>query len=266
MDHRGYEPVDTFRKTWLAIGLTWTAGFVDIVGYTVLDHILNANMSGNTVEIAFHSLHQNPERAMARAWAVLLFLAGLFVCAFIHEACNRHRIASSAAITLGLEAVLLAIFAVGVSRFNPALEIRMQSYRTFYLLLALSCAAMGLQNATLTRVGALNVRTTHVTGTLAKFAESGSRYIFWLHDKIRGPGKYRLREAIRLSPHHEDFRDTLITACLWVGFLAGGFCGAWLYRSWRSFALLLPVGLLVAFSLADIIWPMTARKAAVPER
>ena len=261
MEHHTGEPLDSMRKTWLAIGLTWTAGFVDIVGYTVLDHILNANMSGNTVEIAFDFLHNSPNKAMARAWAVLLFVAGLFACALIHEACQRHRIQTSAAITLGMEAVFLALFvALGIHWGQPKFEAK--SAGEFYCLLALACASMGLQNATLTRVGALGVRTTHVTGTLAKFAESGSRYLFWFYDKTRGPREHRFREALRLSPHHEDFKDAAITALLWVGFLAGGFCGVSLYRSWTLFSLLVPVGLLIIFAAADLIRPITASKTA----
>lgn len=257
MEHHTGEPLDWKRKTWLAIGLTWTAGFVDIVGYTVLDHILNANMSGNTVEIAFNSLHHHPDKAMARAWAVLLFVAGLFACALIHEACKRHGIETSAAITLGLEALFLALFvAIAVHRGRSALETK--SGGEFYSLLAFACAAMGLQNATLTRVGALSVRTTHVTGTLAKFAESGSRYLFWFYDKTRSPREHRFLEALRLSPHHEDFEDAIVTASLWSAFLAGGFCGVSLYRSWALFSLLVPVFLLLVCAAVDIIRPVAS--------
>jgi uncharacterized membrane protein YoaK (UPF0700 family) len=259
VEHHSSEPLDSTRKAWLAIAFTWTAGFVDIVGYTVLDRILNANMSGNTVEIAFHFLHHSPEKAMARAWAVLLFVAGLFACALIHEACKRRGIESSAAITLVLEALFLVLFvAVGVLGGHP--EISTKSAGQFYSLLAFACAAMGLQNATLTRVGALSVRTTHVTGTLAKFAESGSRFLFWFYDETRGPRKHRFRDALRLSPNHEDFKDAAITALLWIGFLAGGFCGVILYRPWTLFSLLVPAGLLIIFAAADLIRPITSSK------
>ena len=259
MEHHTGKPLDSTRKAWLAIGLTWIAGFVDVVGYTVLDRILNANMSGNTVEIAFNFLHHNPGKAMARSWAVLLFVAGLFACALIHEACKRRGIETSAAITFGLEALFLALFVVvGIHGGQP--ELAAKSVREFYCLLALACLAMGLQNATLTRVGALSVRTTHVTGTLAKFAESGSRYIFWFYDETRGPRERRFGEALRLSPHHEDFKDAAITALLWIGFLAGGFCGVTLYRSWAWFSLLVSAGFLIILAAADLVRPITSSK------
>jgi uncharacterized membrane protein YoaK (UPF0700 family) len=249
-----HEPLDSRSKVLLAIGLSWAAGFVDVVGYILLSRILSANMSGNTVEIPFHLFHGSPGEAAARGLAVLLFVAGLFACALIHEACKRRGIRSSAAITLGLEALLLAGFVVLATRFPQQQEPR----GVFDLLLTFAAFAMGLQNATLTRVGALTVRTTHVTGMLTKFAESGSRYLFWFYDKTRGPQTGRYRQAFRLSWHHEDFRDTAITGAIWLSFLAGGFSGVWLHAAWQTRALLLPVALLVIFVMVDLRRPITS--------
>ncbi len=122
---------------------------------------------------------------------------------------------------------------------------------------------MGLQNATLTRVGALTVRTTHVTGTLAQFAESWSRYMFWFHDKTRGPEKYRYREALRLSFHHEDFIDAAITAALWLGFLAGAASGVWLLGLWKLNCLFVPVAVLAWFVSADLRHPITGMQRSL---
>ena len=261
MQNGGYEPLDSAHKAWLAIGLTWIAGFVDIAGFVVLDQILNANMSGNTVEIAYHLLRHGDAQALARGWAVLMFVVGLVVCACIHEACTRHGVSSSAAVTLGLEMFLLIgfIIASGKSMGSAGVQTNLSPHR-FYLLLALACGAMGIQNATLTRVGSLTVRTTHVTGTLAQFSESWSRYMFWFYDKTRGPGTYRFREALRLSTHHEDFKDAVITAALWFGFLAGGLCGVSLLYRWHLNALFLPVLILAAFTITDLVHPISIGK------
>lgn len=249
------------QKAWLAIGLTWIAGFVDIVGYTVLDQILNANMSGNTVLVPYYLLRHGSGLAFPRALALLMFVTGLIACACIHEACVRHGILSSAAVTLGLEALLLIAFVIGggkyVSRTGVSSAIPANN---FYLLVALGCTAMGLQNATLTRVGALSVRTTHVTGTLAQFAEYWSSYMFWFYDKTRRPGDGRFRETVRLSLHHEDFKDAAITAALWIGFLIGAASGVLLLHAWNLNALFLPVVVLAAFVATDLIHPITAAK------
>ncbi len=252
------ELLDSVQKAWLAIGLTWVAGFVDIVGYTVLKQILNANMSGNTVLIPYHLFQHGPVNAAARGWAVLMFVIGLIACACIHEACIRHGILSSAAATLGLEAVLLVVFVADGKQYATAVgNLPQLPTHTFYFLVGLACAAMGLQNATLTRVGALSVRTTHVTGTLAKFAESWSRYVFWFYDKTRGGQTGRFREALRLSFQHEDFRDAALTAALWLGFLVGALFGVWLLYLWRLNSLFVPIAVLLVFIIADLRNPVT---------
>jgi uncharacterized membrane protein YoaK (UPF0700 family) len=252
------ELLDSVQKAWLAIGLTWVAGFVDIVGYTVLKQILNANMSGNTVLIPYHLFQHGPVNAAARGWAVLMFVIGLIACACIHEACIRHGILSSAAVTLGLEAVLLVVFVADGKQYATAVgNLPQLPTHAFYFLVGLACAAMGLQNATLTRVGALSVRTTLVTGTLAKFAESWSRYIFWFYDKTRGGQTGRFREALRLSFQHEDFRDAALTAALWLGFLVGALFGVWLLYLWRLNSLFVPIAVLLVFIIADLRNPVT---------
>jgi uncharacterized membrane protein YoaK (UPF0700 family) len=254
------EPLDSLHKTLLAIGLTWIAGFVDIVGYIVLKQILNANMSGNTVLMPYHLFRQGPVGALARGLAVLMFVAGLIACACIQEACIRRGVRSSAAVTLGLEALLIVVFVLKGGRYVTATEGFLMPPSVFYSLIALACGAMGLQNATLTRVGALTVRTTHVTGTLAKFAESWSRYMFWFYDETRGARVRRFRDTFRLSFQHEDFKDAGITAGLWVGFLLGALCGVWLLHLWLLNSLFLPVAVLLALVAADLRHPITAAK------
>ena len=254
------EPLDSVHKAAMAIGLTWIAGFVDIVGYIALKQILNANMSGNTVLMPYHLFQQGPVGALARGLAVLMFVAGLIACACIHEGCIRRGVRSSAAVTLGMEALLIILFVLEGGRYVTATAGFLMPRSVFYSLIALACGAMGLQNATLTRVGALTVRTTHVTGTLAKFAESWSRYMFWFYDKTRGPREGRFREAFRLSLQHEDFKDAAITAGLWVGFLLGALCGVWLLHLWLLNSLFLPIAVLLAFVASDLKHPITARK------
>jgi uncharacterized membrane protein YoaK (UPF0700 family) len=124
----------------------------------------------------------------------------------------------------------------------------------FYALLALSTLAMGIQNATLTRVGALSVRTTHVTGTLSKFAESGSRYLFWLYDRARAGRSWFF--AVRASRKQRDFIAAVLTAISWVAFLAGGFAGAWLRQRMELRSLYLPVAILAIISISDVFVPL----------
>jgi uncharacterized membrane protein YoaK (UPF0700 family) len=49
---------------------------------------------------------------------------------------------------------------------------------------------------------------------------------------------------------------------LWIGFLAGAFCGVILYRAWTLFSLLVPISLLAILAATDLIRPITGSKTA----
>lgn len=247
------EPIPSYRKGVTAVVLTGIAGYVDVVGYLSLSHILNANMSGNTVGIAYRTIEQRGDLALHRGWAVLMFIAGLFVAAFIHEVGKRRKFRPVAAVTLSIEAALLAAYVYFGTPLLVGAEMK-PSPPMFYALLAFSTLAMGIQNATLTRVGALSVRTTHVTGTISKFAESGSRYLFWLYDRVRAGRSWLF--AVRASHKQRDFIAAVLTAISWVAFLAGGFAGAWLRQRIELRSLYIPVAILAIISISDVFVPL----------
>ena len=247
------EPIPSYHKATTAVVLTAIAGYVDVVGYLSLSHILNANMSGNTVAIAYRTIEQRGDLALHRGWAVLMFIVGLFVAAFIHEIGHRRKFRPVAAVTLGIEALLLAAYVyLGTPRLQGA-EIK-PSPAMFYALLAFSTLAMGIQNATLTRVGALSVRTTHVTGTISKFAEAGSRYLFWLYDRMHAGRSWGF--AMKASRKQRDFIHSVLTAISWMAFLAGAFAGAWLRQRIELRSLYLPVAILATISISDVFVPL----------
>lgn len=237
----------------VAIALTFVAGFVDAVGYLSLRHILNANMSGNTIAIGYNTIQGHPDVALERGFAVLMFVVGLFIAAFIHEFGHRHDVRSVSVIPFALEIGLLLAY---ISLGQPVLrgeEVVPLHESTIYWLLALSTLAMGIQNATLTRAEALSVRTTHVTGTISKFAEATSRYLFWFYDRLRAGRS--LRFTLRASRLQRDFIDSQLTALLWIAFLAGGFAGAYLKYRIELFALLAPVAVLIVVIAVDMMRP-----------
>src|SRR5208282_941056 len=114
----------------------------------------------------------------------------------------------------------------------------------YFALVALLAFAMGIQTATLTRIGALTVYTTFVTGTLTKFAESFTRALFWGYDHFRLTG--RMSDTVRLAPQQADVRNTAFLAATWLCYLAGAALGAFTKYRWELRALYIPVVVLVA--------------------
>jgi len=252
--HRRAKPLNTIELGIVAVVASWTAGFVDTVGFLLLSDILTANMSGNTVRIGVSAVTTNGFEALRRGWPVLIFVVGLIVSATIHEYGARRKFLSTSAITFGLEALLL----VG---FDVLYVIRGSSIKTgtsFFTAAAALAFAMGLQNATVTRVGALSVKTTHVTGTLTKFAEGASQFFFWIHDRLRAAGPYRWRRVLRVAPYQKSFREAVLMLLLWVAFIVGAICGAAGQVYFGHFALAPPVVAAVALAAVDLARPIAA--------
>jgi uncharacterized membrane protein YoaK (UPF0700 family) len=231
-------------KAFWAIVLTFNAGWVNAAGYLRAERVLTGNMSGNTTESAIGIVTDGGHATFLRGLALALFFAGLLLCAFIHDYLERKGVRSTVSVTLGMEAALL--LAVAVRQGGTTVTI---------VVLAL---AMGLQNATLTRVGVLSVRTTHVTGTISQMAEATADYLFWLRDdwRRRAPDA---RALIHDSLDNDQFRTAALTGGLWLAFFAGA-AAIVLFRSAASRYALLPAVFLLALAIAyDLRHPMAAQ-------
>lgn len=240
----------------MALTITWVAGFVDAVGYLVLAHIYTANMSGNTVSVGLHAALLDWSEVARDGWPVLMFVAGLVFCALIHESGKRSGILATSCITFGLEAALLTVFIPLSLAHLHAGQVKPPSTSLFYLIVALPALAMGLQNATISHVGALSLRTTHVTGSLTTLAEALAVYMFWLHDRTRGRFLRRIGVALRLSPRQKSAQALALMTGSWIAFVAGAACGAFLNAKWQTACLLPPIGLLFVLALMDLFRPV----------
>ena len=129
-----------------------------------------------------------------------------------------------------------------------------QTLGTVCGLLALLAGAMGLQTATLTRIGPLTIHTTFVTGMLNKFAQAVSSWLFWVHDE--GRKQQSLMAILRRSVGHAAFRNARFMAAIWLCYMGGAIAGTWMNSLWQARALYLP-GILVLAALIDQMWPLS---------
>ncbi len=168
------------------------------------------------------------------------------------EIAGRKGVRRIASCTLAVEAILLFLFA----RVTPAMhlgEIVDRHSPAYFTLVALLSFAMGVQTATLTRVGPLTIYTTFVTGTLTKMSESLTRVLFWAHDQIKhGIASH----IVGLAFKQEDVRHSTILAATWGSYVIGAAVGTVSKERWELRSLYLPVALLAAFILIDQLWPI----------
>jgi uncharacterized membrane protein YoaK (UPF0700 family) len=107
-------------------------------------------------------------------------------------------------------------------------------------------------------VGGLNVYTTFVTGSLVKFAESLSEYLFWLRARTRGRFRSRILKVLRVSPRIDALQHASLTFGLWAIYLTGAVSGGFSILRWALLAMLAPFALLTAVALYGAFRPFVA--------
>ncbi len=239
------------NKSAVALTLTLVAGYVDIIGYLSLYHVFTAHMTGTTVHVG-HSLANRDWPSAATAGAALAgFVIGSIVGRVLIELGGRIRVRAIASVTLALEAALLIAFVLATGSNLPA--IRAHGGAAPALLLALLGAAMGLQTATLTRIGPLTVHTTFITGMLNKFAQLVSHVFFDSYDLVRGNrNESELRDRRRKTLGQVAFMFSL-----WFLYFSGAAIGTWLQSWWHVRALYLAIVILLLALAVDQLSPLS---------
>jgi uncharacterized membrane protein YoaK (UPF0700 family) len=122
-----------------------------------------------------------------------------------------------------LEALALVAFLLLARRLHA------DSGGYFVVTLAMPVLAMGLQNATLRRIGSQGVRTTFITGMLTDFAE------------------HLTKAMLRTGP----LEPALLTGSIWLLYLVGAAAGGLLQLHVGVAAMLLPVAVLLTIAATE---------------
>ena len=253
--HNRVGPLTTLEKFNLALVLTWAAGFIDLVGYISLYGLYTSHMTGNTVAMAHHISELQWSGVVRRGWPILTFIFGLILGAFIYEAEKRRKIQVPFPAAIGLEALLIATFIAAAIGSGFKANIPPQPATKFFVMVALLAISMGIQNVVIRNVGGLTVYTTFVTGTLVKFAESLSQYLFWVRDRTRRRFRRRILKVLRVSPRRLDLRRSAMTLGLWFTYLAGAVCAGFSIQRWALLGMIAPFILLSAIVLYGAFRP-----------
>lgn len=237
--------------------LTFSAGMVDIVGYIALYHWFVAHMTGNTVHLGNELVAGKWDEAAKAATVIASFVIASIIGRAIIQAGARKQLRSVASITLLAEAALIAAFIWTKPLFSSSGGI---PHRAVLPLLAVLAAAMGLQTATLTRIGPLTIHTTFVTGMLNKFAQAVSEWLFWLYDQMKA------RRGWHGSTRQRTLRNAEFMGLIWVHYMVGAVVGTWLYSRWNVSALYIPVMLLMISVGVDQLRPLSIEEEKEQEQ
>ena len=231
----------------LAVALAWVAGGVDAIGYLTLSHLFTAHVSGNSV-VAGAALGQAQwSTVLERGVPIALFLFGIAIATAVGEVRRAHGARHPFAALYAAEAALLSAFWLAGARGAPDGSIEPTSGWPFYAFAALPTLAMGVQNATLRRVGRHGVHTTYVSGVLTNLAEALVQLVY----QPRGARAQPETPAAGGSPKER----VRLYSSLWTGYLIGAVMGGFGQQRWGFAVLLLPIAGLGLVAVRDVLYP-----------
>jgi uncharacterized membrane protein YoaK (UPF0700 family) len=241
------------QKSKLAISLSWIGGYTNVVALLSCGWVA-AHMTGPTtwfgrVLVEGHAaVGESSRTALYFGFVIFAFFMGAILSALMTEGAERRGRPSKYVLPMAVEATLLGLFAIALNLY-PARQI--QRTDMLYLVSGLACFAMGLQNATITRISGAVVRTTHVTGVITDLGLEGVQYLYWFMDQARGKGWLRKGRLLKASQRHPTVLRLALLASIFGSFLLGAVAGTFVFHHRPSMAMLPPIGFLCFIIFMD---------------
>lgn len=229
----------------VAFILAWVAGGVDAVGYLTLSHLFTAHMSGNSVAAGTALGQGDWTTLLARGLPIVFFVVGIAIGSALGELRRARGARHPFAAVYVAEAALLGAFWAAGTRWLPDGSVAPSAGSLFFAFAALPTFAMGVQNATIGRVGRLGVHTTYMTGVLTNLVDAFVQMLFrsgapCVPNEHSGPSP---RDRIRLY------------GGLWAGYSIGAAVGAFGQARWGFAILVLPIAGLGVAAARDVLKP-----------
>ena len=171
----------------LMLALTLVTGLVDATSYLRIGHVFVANMTGNVVFLGFAIAGAKGLSVEESLVALAAFLIGGLIAGRLGIRLAHHRGLLLRA-ALSVQLVFLAAAAVVAAATHAGTHI---GGGTRYLLIVLLAVGMGIQNATVRRIGVRDLMTTVLTMTLTGIAADAK--------VIGGPGSAVARRILSIG-------------------------------------------------------------------
>lgn len=232
------------QKSRLAISLSWVGGYTNVIAFMACGSFVS-HVTGTTTLIGHHLVSGDLRGALFASYLWIMFLLGAIASAIMTETARRRGMASKYIPPMIAEALLLTLFTVALHAH------RHHSLGGLYVTAGLASLAMGLQNATITKISGAIVRTTHLTGVTTDLGLEGVAFCFWLWDRMRGMRWERTGRVLRVSQRHPNLQRVALLASIFGSFLLGAGIGTACYLHWGELALALPIGFLLWILFVD---------------
>lgn len=241
------------QQARLAITLAWVAGCTNILTILTCGQV-TSHISGTASNLGRDVAEGAWEAAAYPLYLLIAFFFGAAASAVVTELGRRRGWESIYILPMAIEAVLLALFALGIEIHNPAYR---ETGIDLYWLTGLASLAMGLQNATITRISGGVVRTTHATGILTDLGIESVQFVLWAWDKRRDfpPGSARaIMHSVRAHP---SARRLALLATIIGSFTLGAGIGTVAFAYFPRFSMFPPVLFLLWVVYQDFRKPIS---------
>lgn len=238
------------QQARLAVTLAWIAGYTNIIAVlacgTVVSHVTGtaSNLGRDIAET------QWPLAAFT-LFLLATFFGGAAVSGLFTELGRRRAWESIYVLPMLAEAVLLGLFALGLE-----VDLHIRGPATLYLMAGLASMAMGLQNATITRISSGVIRTTHVTGVLTDLALETVQMLWWVRDRYRNIPPAPARGLIHSAFTHPTLRRLALLGSIIFTFALGAGLGTFAYEHVARWAMFPPVAFLLWIVYQDVARPI----------
>lgn len=237
------------QQARLAITLAWVAGYANVLTILTCGHV-TSHVSGTTSDLGRAVVLSEWATVGFLGFLLLTFGIGAVLSGVATEVGRRLGWESIYALPMSVQALLLAAFAIGVELHDPA---KVASGSELYVLTGLASLAMGVQNATITRISGGVVRTTHVTGVLTDLGLEAAQLAFRVRDRIRRglPHAPRVDQLEVASPLR-----LLLLASILGSFALGAALGTLAFRYFPAHAMMPPVLFMLWLITSDVRKPI----------
>lgn len=246
------------QQARLAITLAWVGGYTNILSILTCGTV-TSHVSGTTSELGRHLSEGRWDLAGFVFWLLMMFFFGAAGSGIMTELGRRRGWESIYVLPIAVEAALLAAFALAIETHDPRM---IEAGTRLWLMTGLASFAMGLQNATITRISSGVVRTTHVTGVLTDLGLETVQFVLWLKDRgrdghspvARAPSAPR--ELVHSVHVHPTARRLVLLLSIVASFALGAGLGTAAYDHIHTWAMYPPVAFLIWVIYQDLIKPI----------
>lgn len=240
------------QQARLAITLAWIAGYTNILTILVCGTV-TSHVSGTTSNLG-RDLVEGLWGPAAFAFALLVaFFCGALLSGACTEGGRRAGWESIYVLPIGIETVLLGALAFVIELHGQEM---IGGGSVLWWTAGLASAAMGLQNATITRISSGVVRTTHVTGVFTDLGLELSQFLYWLWDRRRNVPPASLHAVYHTMRNHPSPRRLALLASVFGSFALGAALGTVAHQFFFRFAMFPPVLFLGWIILQDVSRPI----------